>query len=140
MPVNISFPGHRKELAKLFNLRRVNRKVLRSMKFGNEDPFKAAVINVTEELGKRWEQTAPRLTGTLASATRQQYRDKEGRVFIDSGVRNPVFGGRPSTYGPIVHKRQPWVSNLVRRHAPGILVTEGKRLIRALERQYEGAK
>ena len=140
MPVSFGFPDHRNELRKLFNLRRVNRKVLKSLKFGNDDPFKAAVINVTQELGNRWEQNAPRLTGTLASATRQTYKNNEGRVFIDSGVVNPVFGGKPSLYGGIVHRRNPWVANLVRRDAPGILVKESKRLIKALERQYESAK
>jgi len=140
MPVNVEFPGHEKELKKLFDLRRVNRKIIKSLRHGNTDPVRGMVINVTRRIGAKWEQNAPRLTGTLASATRERVDGTEGLVFIDRGVVNPVFGGKPSTYGPIVHRRKPWIANVVRRDAPGILVDESKKFIRKLESEYESAK
>lgn len=67
---------------------------------------------VSGEYGKAWEETAPFLTGSLASATREQVVFDTGRVYIDPAVRNPILGGYPAEYGPEVHKRRPWVNEV----------------------------
>ena len=67
---------------------------------------------VTGEYGKAWEDSAPFLTGSLASATREQVVFDTGRVYIDPAVRNPILGGYPAEYGPIVHNRRPWVNEV----------------------------
>lgn len=84
------------------------------------------VAYVTTELGERWEADAPRLTGTGAAATREQTIDGTGKVFIDPTVRNPVFGGHPADYMPVVHSRNPWVGRLMVNDAPGILSKAGE--------------
>ena len=81
---------------------------------------------VATELGAKWEAGAPRLTGTLAGATREQLLDDTGKVFIDPTVTNPVFGGSPAEYGPAVHQRDPWVARLMVSDAPGILSKAGE--------------
>lgn len=67
---------------------------------------------VSGEYGKAWEEAAPFLTGSLASATREQVVFDTGRVYIDPAVRNPILGGYPAEYGPEVHKRRPWVNEV----------------------------
>ena len=67
---------------------------------------------VANEYGEVWEETAPFLTGTLASSTREIVIFDTGRVFIDPAVRNPILGGYPVEYGPKVHGRKPWVNTL----------------------------
>ncbi|MCC6603112.1 MAG: hypothetical protein IT327_07875 [Anaerolineae bacterium] len=81
---------------------------------------------VATELGAKWEAGAPRLTGTLAAATREQVLDDTGRVFVDPTVTNPVFGGNPAEYGPAVHQRRPWVAEVMASDAPGILSKAGE--------------
>jgi len=84
------------------------------------------VAYVTTELGDKWEANAPRLTGTGAAATREEVLDDIGKVFIDPTVTNPVFGGHPADYMPVVHQRQPWVAALMASDAPGILSKAGE--------------
>ncbi len=67
---------------------------------------------VTNEYGEAWEENAPFLTGSLASATREEVIFDTGRVFIDPAVRNPILGGYPAEYGPKVHTRKPWVEQV----------------------------
>ncbi len=67
---------------------------------------------VTNEYGESWEENAPFLTGSLASATREEVIFDTGRVFIDPAVRNPILGGYPAEYGPKVHTRKPWVEQV----------------------------
>ncbi len=67
---------------------------------------------VTNEYGEAWEESAPFLTGSLASSTREMVIFDTGRVFIDPAIRNPILGGYPAEYGPEVHKRKPWVNRL----------------------------
>lgn len=67
---------------------------------------------VTNEYGEAWEENAPFLTGSLASATREEVIFDTGRVFIDPAVRNPILGGYPAEYGPKVHQRKPWVEQV----------------------------
>lgn len=67
---------------------------------------------VTGEYGEKWEEEAPFLTGSLASATREQVIFDTGRVYIDPAVRNPILGGYPAEYGPKVHLRKPWVNDV----------------------------
>lgn len=67
---------------------------------------------VTNEYGEAWEEDAPFLTGSLASATREKVIFDTGRVSIDPAVRNPILGGYPAEYGPKVHARKPWVKRV----------------------------
>ena len=83
---------------------------------------------VTGEYGKAWEDSAPFLTGSLASATREQVVFDTGRVYIDPAVRNPILGGYPVEYGPEVHKRRPWVNDVFYSETKRI-VEEGQQMI-----------
>jgi hypothetical protein len=83
---------------------------------------------VTSEYGEAWEESAPFLTGSLASATREQVIFDTGRVFIDPSTVNPILGGRPSEYGPTVHMRRPWVEQVFYTETQRI-VEEGQQLI-----------
>ena len=90
---------------------------------------------VTTEISQVWESTAPKLTGTLRSATRERIFQStgSGRVYIDPAVENPVFGGFPVKYGPEVHERKPWVAQLFVNNVPGILEKGGTQLFHELD-------
>lgn len=111
----------------LWDLRRRHREAIRALA---EDDSRSAVTRmvafVTAELGEAWEKVAPRLTGTLASATREQYFAGKGQVFIDPTVVNPILGGRPAVYGPVVHDRRPWVTQVYTADAPRVLQRAGE--------------
>ena len=76
---------------------------------------------IVDEYDEVWEERAPFLTGTLASATRSQVVFDTGRVFIDPATVNPIMGGRPVDYGPQVHERRPWVEQLFYSETPRIV-------------------
>jgi hypothetical protein len=56
---------------------------------------------------------APYYTGTLASSHRGEIEVGsgfvEGVIHLDPSVTNPVLGGKPVEYGPVVHTSQPWL-------------------------------
>jgi len=123
-------------LAKLKRLRAANRKALEEIKSKEGTAAGKMVIGITQAFAERWEATAPRLTGTLASSTREQFRNGRGQVFIDQGTTNPVFGGKPAEYGPIVHRRQPWVAQLM-RDARRIVQAEAEVFVESIGDVYE---
>lgn len=84
---------------------------------------------IAGEYGEAWEEEAPFLTGSLASSTREQVIFDTGRVFIDPATVNPILGGRPSVYGPVVHDtRKPWVEQVFYSETARI-VKEGQDMI-----------
>lgn len=83
---------------------------------------------VVNEYGEAWEDNAPFLTGTLASSTREIVIFNTGRVFIDPANVNPILGGKPVDYGPKVHQRKPWVSDVFYSETKRI-VTKGQNML-----------
>lgn len=114
-------------LKRLEALRRAAANANRQMAFGGDTAITRMVAFVTTGLGKAWEKEAPRLTGTLAAATREQIFAEQGLVDIDPTITNPVFGGNPADYGPAVHSRNMWVDRVMTNDAPGILNEAGER-------------
>lgn len=134
MPYDVELaPESIKELEAL---RRAHAAAVAQMVVGGGTAADRMVAFVTTELGAAWERGAPKLTGTLAAATREQVFDTEGKVFIDPGIVNPVFGGRPGEYGPIVHGRKPWVDQVFSNDAPNILATAGERFFGEIDAEY----
>lgn len=125
-------------MRQLWALRRAHQMAARQMETKGDTAVTRLVAFVTTRLGQRWEETAPYLTGTLASATREQIFGEQGKVFIDPTVENPVFGGLPVIYGPAVHKRRPWVDAVFVSDAPGIIVEGGKTFFDEIGREYRG--
>ena len=64
------------------------------------------------------------------------FRSKQGLIDINPAVGNPVFGGSPSDYGPVVHSRRPWVSEVFYQDAPPILATAGERFFGQIDEEY----
>lgn len=103
-------------------LRRMHREAFRAIDATTlGSPAEQMIFKIIERAGEVWEGTAPRQTGTLAAATRERLFDGNGRIFIDPSVSNPVSGGLPVVYGPVVHQRRPWVDSLVNVTLPGIM-------------------
>ena len=99
-------------------LRRRHAAATRALAVSGNTPVTRMLATIVADLGEAWEAGAPRLTGTLASATRTTVFEDVGRVFIDPSIENPVFGGRPVIYGPVVHTRKPWVDQVMKNDAP----------------------
>lgn len=123
-------------LKKLQALRRAEANALRQMVFSGDTAATRMVAFVTTEMGKAWEARAPRLTGTLAAATREQVFAEQGLIDINPSVTNPVFGGMPADYGPVVHSRTPWVDQVFSQDAPNILATAGERFFGEIDDEY----
>lgn len=124
------------ELDKLWELRRKLAAAAREVVTSGDTAVTRFTAFVTTELGDRWEATAPRLTGTLASATRERIEGGEGKVFIDPSVVNPVFGGYPAVYGVEVHDRKPWVEILYTQGAQSVLVEGGQKFFGEFDRIF----
>lgn len=75
----------------------------------------------TEEVA---EKKAPWLTGSLSKSHRGQLFDGAGHVFIDPNTVNPILGGKPSEYGPVVHGREPWIAATATIEGPRIIQQE----------------
>lgn len=123
-------------LEELEALRRAHANAARQLIDSGNTANNRMVAFVATELAQRWELRAPRQTGTLAAATREQIFDAEGKVFIDPTVVNPVFGGRPVDYGPVVHSRNPWVDRVFSQDAPKILSSAGERFFGEIDEEY----
>lgn len=123
-------------LERLEALRRAHANAAKAMIITGDTAATRMVAFVTTQMGAAWELRAPRLTGTLASATREQVFDAEGKVNIDPTVVNPVFGGSPAEYGPIVHGRKPWVDQVFSQDAPQILSTAGTRFFGEIDEEF----
>lgn len=107
-------------MSDLWALRNANKQALREMQPKPTTQAGKMVQSMTAAFAEQWELDAPRLTGTLASATRETLdRQGVGMVFIDPVVTNPASGSKPSEYGPIVHRRNPWVARLFTRGGLG---------------------
>jgi hypothetical protein len=119
----------------LLELRRRNREALRVITPG-ESGLDDLIADATLQLRDAAERNAPRLTGALARAHRGQFADLVGRVFIDPSAQNPVSGGFPAEYGPVVHGRKPWMAEAVARDAPRILIATGERLFERFDGVY----
>jgi hypothetical protein len=65
-------------IKKLQALRRAGANATRQMVFSGDTAVTRMVAFVTTEAGKAWEARAPRLTGTLAAATREQVFNEQG--------------------------------------------------------------
>jgi len=122
-----------RSIAELEALRRKLHDAAKELKTTGGTATTRMLAFVTTEIGMVWENTAPVLTGTLRSATRERIFDNAGRVFIDPSVENPVFGGFPVKYGPKVHDRKPWVATLWQTNVPGILGKGGEQLFREMD-------
>lgn len=126
------------DLSKLWELRAANLRVLEGIRDGGElvtEVLTQAAISLSAAAGRR----APRLTGTLQSAHRGEYVNPYSRVFIDPSVQNPVLGGYPALYGPIVHDdRRPWFDETIAADAPGILTHAGEMLFGRLGGIWSG--
>lgn len=125
-----------KSLEQLAALRRAGHAAAAQMITSGNTAADRMVAFVTTELGQAWERSAPKLTGTLAAATREQVFDAEGKVYIDPSIVNPVFGGLPAEYGPIVHGRTPWVGQVFTQDAPQILATAGERFFGEIDEEF----
>lgn len=123
-------------LRQLEELRQAHHEATRLLQTGGNTAVTRMLAFVAYELGEIWHRDSPRLTGTLASAEREQVFNDQARIFLDPTVVNPVFGGRPEIYGPIVHQRKPWVANLMQRDAPRILAEGGSQLFQELDGVY----
>lgn len=126
-------------LQELEELRRRHAEAHRILRSSEEvDPLGRMVVFVTAELGEAWEREAPRLTGTLASATRERYYQGQGRVFIDPTVVNPL-GGRPAIYGPRVHDEYGnlWVQRVYTTDAPRALQRAGVMFFDEIDEVYQ---
>lgn len=123
-------------LEKLEALRRAHASAARQMILTGDTAVTRMVAFVAVELGQRWELRAPKLTGTLASATRETVFDDQAKISIDPSVVNPVFGGRPADYGPAVHSRNPWVDQVFSQDAPQILSAAGERFFGEIDEEY----
>lgn len=126
-----------RSLRELEELRRRHHAAARALRTTGNTAVTRVLAYVTTELGEVWENTAPRLTGTLASATRERIFQDQGKVFIDPTVENPVFGGMPVRYGPAVHGRKPWVDQLWANDMPRIMAEGGERLFREMDGIYQ---
>lgn len=126
-----------RSLRELEELRRRHHEAARALRTTGNTAITRVLAFVTTELGEVWENRAPVLTGTLASATRERIFADYGKVFIDPTVENPVFGGMPVRYGPAVHGRKPWVDQLWANDMPRIMVEGGKRLFAELDGIYQ---
>ncbi len=125
-----------KSISKLQALRRAEANATRQMIFSGDTAVTRMVAFVTTETGKAWEARAPRLTGTGAAATREQVFNEQGLVDIDPSVVNPVFGGSPYEYMPIVHLRNPWVDAVFTQDVPQILTTAGARFFGEIDEEF----
>jgi hypothetical protein len=123
-------------IKKLEALRKAGANATRQMVFSGDTAATRMVAFVTTEAGKAWEARAPRLTGTGAAATREQVFNEQGLVDIDPAVVNPVFGGRPEEYMPIVHLRNPWVDAVFSQDLPKVLATAGERFFGEIDDEY----
>lgn len=123
-------------LERLAALRRAHLAAAQQLITSGDTATTRMVAFVTTELSQAWELRAPRLTGTLASATQEQVFDAQGKVNIDPTVVNPVFGGRPADYGPVVHSRTPWVDQVFSQDAPRILVQAGSDFFGEIDEEY----
>ena len=125
-----------KSIKKLEALRRAGANATRQMVFSGDTAVTRMVAFVTTETGKAWEARAPRLTGTLATATREQVFNEQGLVDIDPFITNPVFGGLPAEYGPVVHGRRPWVDEVFSQDLQPILATASERFFGEIDAEY----
>lgn len=114
------------KLEELWELRRKNLQVLDGITEGG-DIVKAALAQAAQSMSTAAGRRAPRLTGTLQSAHRGELMAGYlGRVFISPTVQNPVFGGYPVEYGPIVHERKPWFDQTIISDGQAILGYAGE--------------
>lgn len=124
-------------LAKLQKLRRANQEAIREIQAKPGTAAEKMVTAVTAAFAEKWEATAPRLTGALASSTRGEVTAGVGLVFIDQTAVNPIGGGKPSRYGPVVHRRRPWVTRLVRAGVKALVRPEAEAFVDDLEDIYK---
>ena len=89
------------------------------------------------EIGQKWEERSPYLTGTLSKATREQVFGGVGKVFIDPTIENPILGGYPSIYGPVVHRRKPWVQRVFVNDVPRIVTDASVKFFGEIDREYK---
>ncbi len=125
-----------KSLQEVEELRRRHQHAQRELTASGDSAVTRMLSFVVSNLGDRWEEDAPHLTGTLALATREDVFNDEGKVFIDPTVQNPVFGGYPAIYGPAVHSRNMWVGRIVAHDAPDILTEAGTQFFAEIEAIY----
>lgn len=137
MTATVEIANEQELMARLWELRLKNQRVLKGISRGG-DIISSVVATAVFEFSQEWQHAAPYLTHTLQSATRGEVDGGEGSIHIDPGVTNPVFGGKPSIYGPIVHNRQPWVSTLVASHSQRIMTNAGRELFARLDEVYQG--
>lgn len=113
----------------LWDLRNRLHEANRQLEATGETAVVRMLAFITSEYGEKWEEESPFLTGSLASATREQVIFDTGRVFIDPSTVNPILGGKPSEYGPKVHdERNPWVERVFYSETARI-VKEGQEII-----------
>lgn len=123
-------------VAEIEELRRRLHQAARELVTSGDTAVTRMIAYVATEFGEKWEADAPRLTGTLAAATRERLIDGTGKVFIDPSVTNPVFGGNPAEYGPAVHSRKPWVGQIMVSDAPGILSKAGEQFFAEIAEMF----
>lgn len=126
-----------RSLDELERLRWRHHQAARLLRTSGETAVTRMLAFVSTELGGLWEANAPRVTGTLASATREQQLAEAARVFIDPTVENPVSGGFPAEYGPRVHQRKPWVERIYTQDAPRVLQEGGRQLFHEMDGVYQ---
>lgn len=119
-------------LAEIAELRRRHRRAVEALAARADTPLGQMLIDVTLQLGQKWEQGAPWLYGVLSRATRERIFNDTGRVFIDPSITHPVLGGRPAVYGPVQHRRTPWVERVVSQDAPRIVNDAGQKFFREI--------
>lgn len=125
------------DLGPLRELQRQNTEALRAITEGTEGITARAVLRLRDA----GSASSPWLTGTLSTAHRgdvypEQAGVTRGVVYIDPAVVNPVFGGYPSVYGPIVHRRKPWLLSVAVLEGPGVLNDAAQELAQLMGAKY----
>lgn len=110
-----------RSLDELWQLRLANHRAIRELQTTGDTAVTRMLAFVTTRIGEQWGATAPYLTGSLASATREAFYGDEAQVFTDPSVENPITGGFPSVYGQQVHQRKPWIERVYTDYAPLVL-------------------
>lgn len=128
-----------KSVEAIQELRRRNQQALKALSTDGDTAVVRMLAFVVERYAQAWEDEAPVLTGTLAASTEGQVHRSsgEGQVFINQQRKNPVFGGKPADYGPIVHHRNPWVSQVFMTETPKIIKDSADLIWEAMDEIYK---
>lgn len=125
------------DLDHLWDLQQRNETLQRHITAGEGLAIDRLVSRLALSLSRLTSLHSPRVTGTLSMAHRGEAREGEGRVYLERGLVNPVGGGDPAVYGPLVHQRKPWWEQVIMQSWPGLLHAEMQALTDTFEALYQ---